>query len=109
MLGMNDKKIVNSPPKHLNAIPLTGLGMHHDIHDKISLITKEFTDGLTFIRDYPKSVTFFGGTRFTEDNPYYKQARSLAGRIVKELGYCVITGGGPGIMEAANRGAFENG
>jgi len=53
-------------------------------------------------------VTVFGSARFKEDNIYYQQARSMGKRIA-ELGFTTMTGGGPGIMEAANRGAFENG
>ncbi|MEI6843069.1 MAG: TIGR00730 family Rossman fold protein [bacterium] len=103
------KKIVNLPAKHLNIKPLTREEMHNAAHERVALITKEFMDGFEFIRHYPKSVTFFGGARFTEDNPYYIKARSLSERIAKDLGYSVFTGGGPGIMEAANRGAFESG
>lgn len=76
---------------------------------RVKLITKEFSDTFKFLEKYPRSVSIFGGTHFTEDNTYYKQARSLAHTIVKKLNYAVLTGGGPGIMEAANRGAFEAG
>lgn len=77
--------------------------------ERIAEISKEFSEGFKFLEDYPKSVTFFGSSLMKEDNPYCVSARTLSGRIVKELGYSVLTGGGPGIMEAANRGAFENG
>lgn len=53
-------------------------------------------------------VTVFGSSRFASDHPYYDRARRL-GRSLAEAGYCVMTGGGPGIMEAANRGAQEVG
>lgn len=53
-------------------------------------------------------VTVFGSARFAEDHPYYIKARELGAEISK-LGFTIITGGGPGIMEAANRGAFEVG
>jgi len=76
---------------------------------RVTEISREFKEGFKFLEDYPKSVTFFGSSRFEKDNPYYKSARTLASRLVKELGYSVISGGGPGIMEAANRGAFEAG
>lgn len=76
---------------------------------RVSEISREFTEGFKFLEDYPKSVTFFGGSQFGEDNPFYVDASKLATRIVKELGYSVITGGGPGIMEAANRGAHNAG
>lgn len=67
-----------------------------------------------FIRGFRKlhfvgpCVTVFGSARFAEDNPYYRQAVEV-GKALSELGFTVMTGGGPGIMEAANRGAFENG
>jgi uncharacterized protein (TIGR00730 family) len=53
-------------------------------------------------------VTVFGSARFTEEHPYYIKAREMGAEISK-LGFTIITGGGPGIMEAANRGAFEVG
>jgi uncharacterized protein (TIGR00730 family) len=83
--------------------------MHKSSVARIALISKEFHDGFKFLRDYPKSVTFFGGTRFKEGDFYYEKARLLGGKITRELGYSVFTGGGPGIMEAVNRGVFEAG
>jgi uncharacterized protein (TIGR00730 family) len=53
-------------------------------------------------------VTVFGSARFREDHPYYIAAREM-GKQIAALGFTTMTGGGPGIMEAANRGAFENG
>jgi uncharacterized protein (TIGR00730 family) len=53
-------------------------------------------------------VTVFGSARFKEDHPYYAMARSLGARLV-DAGFTVMTGGGPGVMEAANRGAREAG
>lgn len=74
---------------------------------RVSQISREFTGGFEFLADYEKSVTFFGANQFREGNPYYENARELASRVVKELNCPVISGGGPGIMEAANRGAYE--
>src|SRR5579871_2236916 len=54
------------------------------------------------------SITVFGSARFKEDNKYYQAAREFGKRIAA-IGFTTMTGGGPGIMEAANRGAFENG
>lgn len=68
----------------------------------------EFVDGFQLIADFEKSAAIFGSTRALPENPYYKEAQKLAGLLAKE-GYTVITGGGPGIMEAGNRGAFEAG
>jgi uncharacterized protein (TIGR00730 family) len=53
-------------------------------------------------------ITVFGSARFKEDHPYYEVAREFGKRIAA-MGFTVMTGGGPGIMEAANRGAFETG
>lgn len=76
---------------------------------RLSTINNEFRHTFKFLKNYPQSVTFFGSARFTENHPYYVRARALAGRIAKETGYAVVSGGGGGIMEAANRGAYEAG
>lgn len=68
----------------------------------------EFIDGFQFLGDLKKEITFFGSARLPETSPYYKMAVDLA-RTLAENGYTVITGGGPGIMEAGNRGAYEGG
>lgn len=64
--------------------------------------------GLKEIRTYPQGVTIFGSARLAQDNKYCKKAREL-GQLLAQNGHAVITGGGPGIMEAANHGAFEYG
>lgn len=64
--------------------------------------------GLKIVRTYPQGVTIFGSARLKEDDKYCKKAREL-GQLLAENGHATITGGGPGIMEAANRGAFEYG
>ncbi len=64
--------------------------------------------GLKILRTFSQGVTIFGSARISEESKYYKQAREL-GRKLAENGHAVITGGGPGIMEAANRGAYEYG
>ena len=76
--------------------------------ERVALINKEFSEGFEFIKKYPKSVTFFGSSTINETSAHYQEARKLAARLAK-LGYAIVTGGGPGIMEAANRGAFEAG
>jgi len=82
---------------------------NEEITGHIEHIGREFTEGFDFIKKYPKSVTFFGSARAKQDSEEYKKAEEIAGRIVKELKYAVVTGGGPGIMEAANKGAYEAG
>lgn len=77
--------------------------------ERVCRINEEITQGLELIKQFPKKVTFFGSARFPETHPEYQKARSLAARLVKELDYTVVTGGGGGIMEAANRGAKEAG
>jgi hypothetical protein len=71
-------------------------------------ILAEFVEGFDALAAVGKAVTIFGSARIDEDDPYYAKARELAGLLAKE-GFAVITGGGPGIMEAANRGCHEAG
>ena len=68
----------------------------------------EFLQGFEFFDVTGPCVTVFGSARFAEDHRYYTLAREL-GRRLAEAGYTTMTGGGPGIMEAANRGAKEAG
>lgn len=71
-------------------------------------IDADFNDGFEFINRYSNVVTVFGSARFKEQHPYYKKAREVGNMLAAE-GYTVVTGGAGGIMEAANRGAFEAG
>jgi uncharacterized protein (TIGR00730 family) len=68
----------------------------------------EFVRGFRALHFVGPCVTIFGSARFGEESPYYQLTRKLSGEIAK-LGYTIMTGGGPGIMEAANRGAREAG
>ena len=68
----------------------------------------EFLNGFRKLHFIGPCVTVFGSARFSETHPYYKLART-AGEEITNLGFTVLTGGGPGIMEAANRGAKEAG
>src|SRR3989344_8417927 len=92
-----------------NILTLSRVEMQKLALKRVAEISREFTEGFDFLADYSKSVTFFGANQFREDNPHYADARKLASHIVEKLGYSVFSGGGPGIMEAANRGAFEAG
>jgi len=71
-------------------------------------IQSEFTAGFDALAGLPRAVTIFGSARTAADDPDYRAAEDLAGRLGR-LGYAIITGGGPGIMEAANKGAKESG
>ncbi|GMQ95159.1 MAG: TIGR00730 family Rossman fold protein [Patescibacteria group bacterium] len=75
---------------------------------RISVISKEFAMGFEFIQHYPRSVTFFGSTRTQQSSPHYKKAQHLAHSLSMQ-GYTIVTGGGPGIMQAANYGALAAG
>lgn len=68
----------------------------------------EFIKGFRALHFCGPCVTIFGSARFKEGDIYYEKARELAGKIAL-LGFTIMTGGGPGIMEAANRGAKEAG
>ena len=76
--------------------------------DRAVHIFNEFVGGCRSLHDIGPAVTVFGSARFEESHRYYQLARELA-RQLAEAGYGVVTGGGPGIMEAANRGAKEGG
>ncbi|HHG74096.1 MAG TPA: TIGR00730 family Rossman fold protein [Persephonella sp.] len=71
-------------------------------------IIGDFVDGFEVMPEFIPAVTFYGSARVKEGNRYYEAARELAKKLVSK-GFSIITGGGPGIMEAGNRGAKEAG
>lgn len=75
---------------------------------RVLRIAAEFIRGFRRFHFLGPCVTIFGSARFGEDHPYYAMARQV-GRLLAEAGFAVMTGGGPGIMEAVNRGAKEAG
>ncbi len=80
-----------------------------DPHKSVLRIAREFERGFEAVEQIPKpAVTLFGSARVGEDHPVYAAARAT-GRLFAESGWSVITGGGPGAMEAGNRGAKEGG
>ena len=78
------------------------------VYWRIFRIMAEFIEGFEFLSKLQKEVTFFGSARTDPKLKEYKQAVKL-GKMCAEAGYAVITGGGPGIMEAGNKGAYEAG
>ncbi|MBL8030559.1 MAG: TIGR00730 family Rossman fold protein [Candidatus Doudnabacteria bacterium] len=74
----------------------------------IMKILSEFISGFDFLKKFKKSVSIMGSARVSLQNGVYKEAEDLAFKLAK-AGFSVITGGGPGIMEAANKGAYEAG
>lgn len=75
---------------------------------RVFRIMSEFVQGFELLRDHNKAATFWGSARLTPDNKYYKDAEELAARLAKK-DFSIISGGGPGIMEASNVGAFKVG
>lgn len=75
---------------------------------RIFKIMSEFVEGFEELSAIGPAVSIFGSARFPKNHTYYKMAEDIATLLAKD-GYTIITGGGPGIMEAANRGAAKNG
>jgi hypothetical protein len=75
---------------------------------RVLRIQSEIVDGIEHLVKIQHAVNIFGSARLLETSPYYAQAETL-GRLLSQAGLSVITGGGPGIMEAANKGAKEGG
>lgn len=75
---------------------------------RVMRIQSEFVDGFGALAKIPKAITVFGSARVKPGHAYYEKGREL-GQLIHEAGYATITGGGPGLMEAPNRGAQESG
>ena len=85
-------------------------GPHSRVKDLLLVLraVRDFIRGFRTLHFVGPCVTVFGSARFKQDHPYYAIGRELGGRISR-MGFTVMTGGGPGLMEAANRGAREAG
>jgi uncharacterized protein (TIGR00730 family) len=75
---------------------------------RVLRIQSEFVEGFGMLAELGKAVTVFGSARTSPEDPFYVQAEAL-GRALSDAGYAVITGGGPGVMEAVNKGCHEAG
>jgi uncharacterized protein (TIGR00730 family) len=95
------------PPEPAPLAPELGAFTHTDFW-RVLRIQGEFVHGINALAEVGAAVAVFGSARFGRENPLYEDARHL-GKLLAEAGFAVITGGGPGIMEAANRGAHEAG
>lgn len=82
--------------------------IHHADPWRVLRILGEFVEGFDALASLGPAVSIFGSARTPAQDPFYNSAR-LTGESLAKRGFAVITGGGPGIMEAANRGAFEAG
>ena len=100
---MNFKKIVNEPHQYCLD------NSHIEDSWRMFRIMSEFVEGFDTMSSIKHpGVTIYGSARTPEDHPDYQLTREIAAKLA-ELGYAIITGGGPGIMEAANRGAADVG
>jgi uncharacterized protein (TIGR00730 family) len=80
-----------------------------DLEGHVARIADEFREGFVAVEQIGRpAVTIFGSARVGEEHPAYREAREVARRLA-EAGFAIVTGGGPGVMEAANRGAREGG
>jgi len=70
-------------------------------------VFRQFIKGFRMLHFVGPCITVFGSARFKEDHPYYIKAEEF-GKAISAMGFTTMTGGGPGIMEAANKGAFES-
>jgi len=75
-------------------------------HWRIFRIIAEFVNGWQFLADFQKMVSIFGSARTATNDKWYEEARKLANMLAKD-GMSIVTGGGPGIMQAGNQGAVE--
>src|SRR2546426_978517 len=93
--NLEDRKLLDRPPRHET--------LQSDSW-RVLRITSEFVSGFDNLAEVYPAVSIFGSARSAEANPYYQQAARTA-ELLGKAGFAIITGGGPGIMEAANRGA----
>ena len=109
VMKAKNQKTLNVPASKLPKVS-KGEGVNGDFRQSLNWsvlrMFGEFIDGFQFIADFQKTVTFFGSARFRPNNKWYQEAQALGYRLAQR-GFAVVTGGGPGIMEAGNRGARE--
>jgi len=104
---MSDTSSASSMPAPATH-PNDGFDFEHNPTWRIFRIMSEFVEGFTFLARIQRSVTIFGSARLPDKHPSFQLARRLGKRLAQD-GYTVVTGGGPGIMQAANQGAYEAG
>ena len=98
-------------PAHLDTTEVEFLAGPHSRRREFMFVlrvAREFIRGFRKMHFVGPCITVFGSARFKEDHPYYQLTREM-GQALGEMGFTVLTGGGPGIMEAANRGAKDVG
>ena len=109
--AMSNKPIIKHPP-HVGSTSEREFleGPHSRLREFsfVLRVMREFIRGFRLLHFVGPCTTVFGSARFAEDHPYYRMGMEVGARLA-EMGFTVLTGGGPGIMEAANRGAKEAG
>ena len=101
VLTEDERLLTAAPPQEAGAAAFT-----HTDPWRVLRIMGEFVEGFDTLSDVGMAVTVFGSARTPTDDPYYEKAIETT-RLLAKNGFAIITGGGPGIMEAANRGAQE--
>jgi len=111
------KKLLNNKKKKDANLPLRTIAAEgalrineltdEEIKERMKRIDEDFMHAFMLLREHPDTVTFFGSSVLPQSSKYCHMARELAGRVVKELHLTIVSGGGPGIMEASNRGAVD--
>ena len=96
---------MSSPLEHKH---LAFFDYDNDPSWRVFRVMAEFVKGMTLLSRLEQTVTFFGSARLKPEHPYYELARQIGQRVAQH-GYTVVTGGGPGIMQAGNQGAYEAG
>lgn len=107
-MSEKDPKNVGSGHKRTEREFLSGPHSRYREFTFVVRVMMEFIRGFRVLHFVGPCITVFGSARFKEDHPHYDLARSVGARLA-DMGFTVMTGGGPGIMEAANRGAKEAG
>ncbi len=104
MSKKTDKKIPVEETANLHVPITTKEEIEKNILTQSDAAAREFREGFEFLEKYPHRVTIFGSARALPESLHYKAAEELAAKISAELNLVVVTGAGPGIMEAANKG-----
>lgn len=109
LLSQKNAHIVGAPrmPQGHDEISATP-GRMYELSWRIFRIMGEFVQGFQFLSDFSREITVMGSARLGPDTKWYKEAEEFA-RLSAKAGFTIITGGGPGLMEAANKGAMEAG
>ncbi len=106
--GLTEPRDPTSPDEELLEAETLSILSELDDDARVARVRGELDRGFEALARVGKAVSFFGSARTAREDPFYAQARDLA-RMLGEDGFAIVTGGGPGIMEAANRGATDAG